>query len=67
MYFAGIDWAIEKHDICVQTAEGHVVSETTISHDRQGFQKLQARYTQHTGSMLSEFRQKEEQVEADKR
>lgn len=39
-HFVGIDWAMEKHDICIQTGDGRVITEMTISHNLEGFQTL---------------------------
>jgi transposase len=41
MHYLGIDWATDKHDLCLQAADGRVLSEFSISHDMQGFQRLQ--------------------------
>src|SRR5262245_8714748 len=40
MHYLGIDWATDKHDLCLQAADGRVLSEFSISHDMQGFQRL---------------------------
>jgi len=42
MHYVGIDWAIEKHDICVQADDGQVISQTVVTHDWDGFQELQS-------------------------
>lgn len=42
MHYVGIDWAMEKHDICVQADDGQVISQTVVTHDWDGFQELQA-------------------------
>lgn len=39
-HFVGIDWAMEKHDICIQTEDGRVITELTIPHNLEGFQTL---------------------------
>ena len=41
MHQVGIDWAEEKHDICVLAPDGRILSEFEITHDERGFQKLQ--------------------------
>ena len=40
MHYLGIDWADEKHDICLLAADGRVLSQLSIPHDLSGFQKL---------------------------
>ena len=40
MHHIGIDWADQKHEICVQAADGRVLSEFKISHDWRGFERL---------------------------
>jgi transposase len=40
MHYVGIDWADQKHDICVQAADGRVLTEFKISHDWRGFERL---------------------------
>ena len=42
MHYLGIDWATEKHDLCLLAEDGRILSEFEIRHDWQGFQKLQA-------------------------
>src|SRR4051812_7275284 len=37
---AGLDWASDKHDICIADEHGRVLSERTISHDEQGISEL---------------------------
>jgi transposase len=39
-HFVGIDWAMTKHDICIQTEDGRIVSECVIAHSMEGFQQL---------------------------
>jgi len=41
MHQVGIDWADEKHDVCVLAPDGRVLSEFQILHNWRGFQKLQ--------------------------
>jgi len=43
MYYIGIDWADEKHDLCVLTENGEVHSEFEISNDQRGFDILRKR------------------------
>ena len=45
MVFLGIDWATEKHDICVLAEDGTRLSEFTITNDMTGFQQLQTALT----------------------
>ncbi len=42
MNYVGIDWADEKHDICILSQDGQVVSEFDIKHNGAGFEQLQA-------------------------
>ena len=41
MYFFGIDWANEKHDICVMDPNGKVIKQFTIAQSLAGFQTLE--------------------------
>ncbi|MBN8590654.1 MAG: transposase [Anaerolineae bacterium] len=41
MYFFGIDWANEKHDICVMDPNGKVLKQFTIAQSLAGFQTLE--------------------------
>ncbi len=41
MYFLGIDWATEKHDLCLLDEAGVVVQQLTITQSEWGFQKLE--------------------------
>ena len=41
MFFLGIDWANDKHDLCLLDANGKIVREMTISHSLSGFQQLE--------------------------
>jgi transposase len=41
MHYLGIDWATEKHDLCLLADDGRVLSEFTITSDLKGFQRLQ--------------------------
>jgi transposase len=43
MYWMGIDWADEKHDICVLDEKGKIVREFDISNDQRGFDILRKR------------------------
>lgn len=45
MHRVGIDWADEKHDVCILAPDGRILSEFEIAHDWQGFQKLKAALT----------------------
>ena len=42
MHQVGIDWAEEKHDVCVLASDGRVICEFEITHNWPGFQKLQS-------------------------
>lgn len=42
MHFVGIDWADQKHDVCVMAADGRVRHEFQIDHNLKGFHKLKA-------------------------
>ena len=39
-YYLGIDWADQKHDLCLLHPDGRVVSEFTVDHDLRGFQAV---------------------------
>lgn len=41
MFFLGIDWATEKHDVCLLAPDGTILSEFVITNDAAGFEKLQ--------------------------
>jgi transposase len=40
MHYLGIDWAVEKHDLCLLADDGRVLSEFSITTDSKGFQEL---------------------------
>jgi hypothetical protein len=40
MWFIGLDWADEHHDICVITDAGKQIGSLRIAHTPQGFQDL---------------------------
>ena len=40
MWFIGLDWADEHHDICVITDVGKQIGSLRIAHSPQGFQDL---------------------------
>jgi transposase len=42
MHYIGIDWADQKHDVCILAEDGRVLSEFSIDHDWDGFERLQA-------------------------
>lgn len=37
MYFLGIDWADDKHDICLLAPDGRILSQFVIEHNWSGF------------------------------
>jgi transposase len=37
MYYLGIDWATDKHDVCLLAEDGRILSEFEITHDLKGF------------------------------
>lgn len=41
MYYLGIDWANDKHDLCLLDAEGKIVREMTIPQSVAGFQQFE--------------------------
>lgn len=43
MHYLGIDWADEKHDVCLLAADGRILSQFSIPNDLYGFQKLDQR------------------------
>jgi len=40
MHYLGIDWATDKHDLCLLADDGRVLSQFEISHDMAGFNTL---------------------------
>lgn len=40
MHYLGIDWATDKHDLCLMAPDGRVLSQFEITHDMAGFAKL---------------------------
>src|SRR5687768_10013627 len=42
MFFLGIDWATEKHDLCLLDYTGAILHQLTISQSTDGFEQLQA-------------------------
>jgi transposase len=40
MHYLGIDWAVEKHDVCLMTDDGRVLSQTIIPNNSHGFEQL---------------------------
>jgi transposase len=42
MHYIGLDWADQKHDVCILAQDGRVLSEFTIPHDWDGFEQLRA-------------------------
>lgn len=51
MYYIGIDWADQKHDICVLDQDGNKVREFEISHDKRGFDILRKRIERLDGEV----------------
>lgn len=45
MYYVGIDWSDEKHDLCILAENGEVHSKFKISNDQCGFDILRKRLT----------------------
>lgn len=41
MYYLGIDWANDKHDLCLLDTRGKIVREMTIQQSISGFQQLE--------------------------
>lgn len=41
MYYLGIDWANEKHDVCLLDAEGNILRSFTLTHDLPGFRRIE--------------------------
>ena len=41
MYYLGIDWANEKHDLCLLDETGTIIKQLTIAQDLAGFQQLE--------------------------
>ncbi len=42
MFYWGIDWSQDHHDLCVQNAQGAPVSRLKFEHSAKGFQRLEA-------------------------
>lgn len=42
MYYLGIDWANDKHDLCLLDDQGTIVQTLTIAQDLVGFERLQS-------------------------
>src|SRR5260221_2130800 len=42
MYSVGIDWADQKHNVCILASDRRVLSEFTIKHDWRGFEQLRS-------------------------
>ena len=40
MVYVGIDWADQKHDVCLMAQDGQVLSEFEIDHSLEGFESL---------------------------
>lgn len=40
MHYLGIDWAKDKHDLCLLADDGRILSQLVITHDLEGFHKL---------------------------
>lgn len=40
MHYLGIDWATDKHDLCLMAEDGRVISQFVINHDMIGFTEL---------------------------
>jgi transposase len=40
MFYIGIDWADQKHDVCIMAQDGRILSEFEISHNLEGFEVL---------------------------
>jgi transposase len=40
MYYLGIDWATDKHDVCLLADDGRILSEFEITYDLKGFELL---------------------------
>src|SRR5258708_17702969 len=40
MIYLGIDWASDKHDVCMLAEDGRILSEFQITHDIPGFQQM---------------------------
>jgi len=40
LFFVGIDWATEKHSVCIVDREGNKVGEREVPHSGSGLQQL---------------------------
>lgn len=52
MYYLGIDWANDKHDLYLLDAEGKVIREMTIQQSVPGFQQLEKLVLQYGAQQL---------------
>jgi len=41
MHYLGIDWATDKHDLCLLADDGRILSQFVVTHDLAGFATLQ--------------------------
>jgi transposase len=49
LFFVGIDWATENHQVCVLDREGEPVAERQVRHSGSGIQEFISWLGQHTG------------------
>jgi len=42
MYYLGIDWATEKHDLCLLDEDGTIVQQLEIKQSNDGFQRFES-------------------------
>jgi hypothetical protein len=56
MFFLGIDWATEKHDLCLLDHTGAILHQLTISQSNDGFEQLQVRVNIMEGTYSHDYR-----------
>ena len=49
MYYLGIDWATEKHDLCLLDDDGTIVQQLEIKQSNHGFQRFE-NFVNHYGA-----------------
>ena len=53
-WYVGIDWGKQHHQICLLDHAGHPCAECSIPHTGEGFLRLTAWLSEHTGAAASE-------------
>jgi transposase len=42
MYYLGVDWGVEWHGLCLMANDGRILSELSIPHSNEGFERLES-------------------------